>query len=191
VFKLENWVVLESEVAFSASPWLEVTKEKVLLPDGKIVDDYYQIKVPDYAVIFAETKSGDVVVERHYKHGTRTISFNLPAGAIEIEEDPLGAAQRELIEETGYASDDWQALGVFVVHGNYGCCKAHFFKANNSLKTSEPKSGDLEQMEIILIKHEDLLELFAEGAFPSMSNAALISMATNSEVNFYKDDKEN
>ena len=72
------------------------------------------------------------------------IVFDLPSGLIEDGEAPLAAAQRELLEETGYRSDRWTPLGSFVVNSNYGAGRVHAFLAVDVERVSEPNSGDLE-----------------------------------------------
>ena len=176
---LQPWKVLKSQEVFTGLPWLAVNVEQVRLPNGKVVDDYYQVKMKDYALIFAETADQRVIVERQYKHGIRKVSLTLPAGSIEKDEDPLTAAQRELVEETGYASDHWQSLGTFVIHGNYGCCTGHLFRAQDARKVVEPESGDLEQMEIITMTRTEIADALRKGEIATMGTAALVAMATN------------
>jgi ADP-ribose pyrophosphatase len=156
--------------------------QQVRLPDGRLIDNYYQFKMPDYVIVFAETSSGNVIVERQYKHGIGKVSLTLPAGTIEEGELPLAAAQRELMEETGYASKDWRALGSFVLHGNYGCGKAHIFVARDAYRVTEPNSGDLEEMEIILMSNADILESIHTGDVVSLGTVATIAMATNPHI---------
>ena len=55
------------------------------------------------------------------RRGAGKGSLVLPASFIEDGEQPLTCAQGELLEETGYACNDWELLGSFVANGNYGC----------------------------------------------------------------------
>ena len=82
--------------------------QEVKLPNGRVVTDYFQVKLPEYSVIFAQTGDGMVAVERQYKHGLGWVSLTLPAGAIEKGEEPLDAAKRELLEERGCQCEDWE-----------------------------------------------------------------------------------
>ncbi len=144
------WKTLASTLAFSARPWLEVSRETVQLPDGRVIDDFYQLWVTDYVIIFAETASGEVILERQYKHGIRDISLTFPGGAIEPGEDPLAAAKRELLEETGYISDDWSPMQVLHVQANYGGGMAHYYRARDIRQVAAPGTGDLEQIQVEL-----------------------------------------
>jgi ADP-ribose pyrophosphatase len=54
-----------------------------------------------------------VLLERQYRHAAQDYLWELPAGRIDPGEKPLPAAQRELLEETGYAADHWRRILYF------------------------------------------------------------------------------
>jgi ADP-ribose pyrophosphatase len=152
------WEILRSREVYVAEPWVTLSVQQVRLPDGRVVDDYHQVRLPEYTVIFAETTDGQVLVERQYKHRVGGIPLMLPAGLLEPGEDPLQAAQRELMEETGYTATEWRRLGSFVPNANYGCGRAHLYHARNARRVAEADAGDLEDIEILLMPAEELLE---------------------------------
>ena len=174
---LRSWEVLKSREVFAAQPWIRVFEQEVQLPSGAVIDDYYRIELGEFALVFAQTLDGSVIVERQYKHGTGRVGLVLPAGSIEAGEDPLSAAQRELLEETGCKSDHWQPLGDFVVNGNYGCGKAHLFMARDAYRVAEPDSGDLEEIEIVLMEPDKLMNALLDGQVHLLSSATLIALA--------------
>lgn len=175
---LAPWVVLKREKVFAATPWIRIERQQVALPDGRTIDDYYRILLADYAIIFAQTGEGMVVVERHYKHGPGSVGYSLPAGTVEEDEDPLTAARRELLEETGYEAPDWRPLGRFAVNGNYGCGNAYLFYAGNACKVTEPDSGDLEETEILCMSRAELLDAVRCGQVPLLGTVATIALAS-------------
>ena len=176
---LQPWKVLKNQEIFVAEPWIRLSVQEVQLPDGRIVNEYYQIDLPEYVMIFAQTAEGEVIVERQYKHGAGKVGLVLPAGLIEDGEEPVVAAQRELLEEHGYTADGWLPLGSFVLHANYGCGKAHLFTAENAQRVAEPNSGDLEEMEIVLMRPEDIVQAMCKGDIAPLSSVATIALATN------------
>lgn len=91
--------------------------------------NFYQIDVPEYTVIVAQTQEGTIVMERQYKHAVGKIILNLPSGYLESNESPLNCAQCELLEETVFKAESWCHLGSFCVDGNRGCGKMHAFVA--------------------------------------------------------------
>jgi ADP-ribose pyrophosphatase len=180
--RLEPWKVLKSEELLVAAPWFTLSVQQVRLPNGRVIDTYYQFKMPDCVIVFAQTVSDEVIVERQYKHGIGKVSLTLPAGTIEDGEQPLAAAQRELEEETGYAAKDWRALGNFTLHDSYSCVKVHIFVARDAHRVAEPKSGDLEEMEIILMRPVDILASIGTGDIASRGTVATVAMATNPHI---------
>jgi ADP-ribose pyrophosphatase len=172
----EEWRVLSRHTLLDARPWLRVWAEDVALPDGQVVEGFYWVEAPEYAVVFATVADG-VVVQRSYKHGPRRVGLHLPAGHVEPGEDPLEAAKRELREETGYEADSWTHLGTFSCDGNRGAGRAHVYRADDSRKVAEPASEDLEAVETLVLTRADLLAALAGGDVPVLSSAAAIGLA--------------
>ena len=129
--RLQSWQVLREEVLFDASPWFKVTREALLLPDGRRVPDYYQVLAPSYVEVVPVRADGRIRCHWRYKHGPRRVNLGLPAGYIDGDEAALAAAQRELQEECCLASGEWISLGAFAMDGNRGQFKAHLFLAWN------------------------------------------------------------
>ncbi|MBP2227440.1 ADP-ribose pyrophosphatase [Azospirillum agricola] len=171
---LKPWTVLGSRELLDASPFLKVRAETVELPDGRRVESFYQVEQPDYALMCVETEDGRFVMLRTYKHGARRVSLTFPAGALSPGEDPLAAAKRELLEETGYVSDAWTGLGDFVVQGNHRGCACHMFHARNARKVAEPDDGDLEEMRIELRTRKELIEAAARGDYAFLPVIAML-----------------
>jgi ADP-ribose pyrophosphatase len=101
----------------------------------------------------------------------------LPAGYVEQGEDPLAAARRELLEETGYVADEWVSLGSFTNNGNRGCGVGHLFRARQAQKVAEPDAGDLEEMEIGLMGLDEVIDAVRRGDVAVLSVAAAIGLA--------------
>jgi ADP-ribose pyrophosphatase len=51
-----------------------------------------------------------VLLERQYRHAAQDYLWELPAGRIDPGEKALHAAQRELLEETGYTATNWRRI---------------------------------------------------------------------------------
>jgi ADP-ribose pyrophosphatase len=149
----------------------------VRLPSGRTADDFHTIELRDYAVIFALTSDGRVLCEESYRHGLGDVCLVLPAGFVEPGEQPAAAAQRELLEETGYASDRWQPLGSFVVDGNRGCGRAHMFLARDVRCVAEPRLDDMEELDLRLLPLAEVEAMLAGGKLRTLAAASATALA--------------
>jgi ADP-ribose pyrophosphatase len=172
----EEWRVLSRLELLDGRPWLRVWAETVELPGGRVIDGFYSLEAPDYAVVFA-TAGEQVVVQRGYKHGPGRVAMHLPSGYVEPEEDPLDAAKRELREETGYEAERWTQLGTFTSDGNRGAGRGYLFRAEGARKVAEPDSDDLEDVETLLLTRAELLAALGRGEVAVLSSAATIALA--------------
>jgi len=173
----QDWYVRRSELVLNGDPWLRVWHEDLQLPDGREVDRFFTIEMPDYVVIVATTMDDRILTLRGYKHGPRRVCTSLPAGFIEAGEAPLDAARRELLEETGYEAERWEPLGSFVNDGNRGGGSGHLFLASGAGPVAEPNSGDLETAAVELFTLADLLQAARDGEIGDIPNAAALGLA--------------
>ncbi|MBK3777396.1 NUDIX domain-containing protein [Azospirillum brasilense] len=180
--RLRPWTVLESRELLDADPFLKVHVETVALPDGRIIPDYYQFDMPSFACIFAETEDGHVIVYRQYRHGPRRVNLTFPGGHLSPGEDPLEAARRELLEETGFVSDRWTSLGGYTVNANQGGAVSHMFHAVGCRRVADPLSDDLEETEILFMTREELLAAIGHGEIALLTQIALVSMIWQKDI---------
>jgi ADP-ribose pyrophosphatase len=174
---LAPWEVLERRELLARPPWLSVQQEQVRLPSGRVVDDFYRIVLPEFALVVPVTPEGRFVMVRGYKHGAGQVALSPPAGLIQPGEDPQAAAERELLEETGYAAGDWRRVGRFVADGNRQCGAMHLFLAGQARLAAEPREDDTEVLEVELLSRAQLLQAVAQGHVSTLAAAAGIGLA--------------
>ena len=117
---MQPWKTLARETILNHSKYLTVENHVVELLDGRVIPNWPWIISPDYVNVVAETSGGEFLFFRQTKYAVEGTSLAPVGGYLEPSEEPLAAAQRELLEETGYAAFDWFGLGTFWVDGNRG-----------------------------------------------------------------------
>ena len=153
-----KWKVLNSEYLFRR-PWLTVRRDCVELPDGRQNPEFYVLEYPDWVNVIAITEDGKFVMERQYRHGLGKTCFEIPAGVIEEGEDPLDAAKRELMEETGYGEGKWRK--IMTVSGNSSTTDnlSHCYVAEGVRKISGQHLDSTEDLEIVLLDTAQVKDL--------------------------------
>ena len=172
-----QWEVIERTTVYDCPPWISVEKQKIKLPNGNIVTDFHYLNLPEYLVVYPITSNGKVLILESYRHGVGDVTMLFPGGFIDQGESPLNAAKRELLEETGYESINWESLGCYVPHSNYGAGKVHIFLATGAKKIKEPESGDLEDFQLKLLSPRNLFKVALAGQIDSLSSIATFCLA--------------
>jgi len=101
---------VSSETVFQGS-LLHVRRDTVRLPDGQLAQREYIVH-PGAVLVVPVLADGRLVIERQFRYPLGRVFVEFPAGKLEPGEPALATAQRELIEEAGYAAGDWTHLGV-------------------------------------------------------------------------------
>ena len=158
------WKVHKSECIFR-SPWLTVNREEVELPNGKTLDDFYVLHYPTWINVIAITEDGQFVLERQYRHAISQVCTEICAGCAEEDEDPLTAAKRELLEETGYTGGTWTKLMTIVPNGTSMDNFCHCYLAEGVRKVSGQHLDESEDINVFLRSKEDVYQMLLDGEF--------------------------
>lgn len=174
--RLGAWKTLQRDLMLSAMPWMNIYQEKVELPSGRVIDDFYRVVLPDFAIVVPVTPGGELIMVRGYKHGLGRMTLSPPAGMIQAGEAPLLAAQRELLEETGYSSADWKALGSYVVDGNRQCGTMHLFRARNVRWVQPGELDDAEDLQTEILKPDQVVRALEAGEIGNLAAASAVAL---------------
>jgi 8-oxo-dGTP pyrophosphatase MutT (NUDIX family) len=88
-----------------------LSREWARPPGGGEPRDFYVLDMPDWVQIVPLLPDGSFVMVEQFRHGTRRVTLEFPAGIVEPGETPLDCAVRELEEETGYVADSVDVVG--------------------------------------------------------------------------------
>lgn len=89
--------------------FLKMKRDKIILPDGEEAVREY-LTHPGAVAIVAILEDGRVLLERQYRYPIAKACIEIPAGKLEVGEDHLLCAKRELEEETGYIAKKWSYI---------------------------------------------------------------------------------
>lgn len=157
--------------------WIDFRKTAYRFPDGRVFEPYYSYSRRDYVVIVASDTEGNYLCVRQFRQGIRKVTNEFPAGGIERKdgneygeteaaaEEALAAAKRELLEETGYESDQWRPLLSVPSNATIADNYAYLFEAKNCRKTA---GQDLDETEFLRVRKytgSEIEELIRKGEF--------------------------
>ena len=162
--ELKHWKVLSSRV-ITDNPWFPIRADTVEVANGKVMEDFYVITPTDWSFVIALTPDDDVVLVRQYRHGIGKAILEFPGGMVDAEDGDssskaaLEGAKRELVEETGYYSDEIIHLGSTSGDPVRSTNQAHFFLAQNVVKTSDQALDEMEDIEVVLMPFKELVKM--------------------------------
>ena len=176
--------------------WIDFRKSRYRFPDGREFEPYYSYSRRDYVVIVATDEAGNYICVRQYRHGIKRVTTEFCAGGIERSdgkeygnrsdvasaEDALAAAKRELMEETGYESDDWKFLLSVPSNATMADNYANIFVAKNCRKVSGQSLDETEFLNVHLHTREEIDEMIASGEFPQASHILALLLADKNDI---------
>ena len=159
--------------------WIDFRRSAYRFPDGSVFEPFYSYSRRDYVVIVASDTDGKYLCVRQFRHGIKQVTTEFPAGGIErtdgkeygsrggslASEDALEAAKRELLEETGYASDDWTHLLTVPSNATISDNYAHIYMAKNCRKAGEQNLDETEFLNVKKYSSTEIEEMINKGQF--------------------------
>lgn len=105
-----NWKTLESKSIMRAG-LLSLREDRCELPDGRVHPRYFTLEFPDWVNVVPITQEGRMVLVDQYRHSAGEAHLEIPGGSVEPGEEPMRAALRELMEETGFVPENLVLAG--------------------------------------------------------------------------------
>lgn len=174
---LRPWKTLSRKTILDHSKFLKVESHEVQLPDGQIIPDWTWVTIPSAAIILARREDGKFLCFRQTKYAIEGTSLATVGGMLEPDEEPLDAAKRELLEETGYKSSNWVDLGSYILDPNRGVATMHLYLALDAKYVSPPDSDDLEDQELQFLSRVELEKALRDGEFKILAWTTVVALS--------------
>jgi ADP-ribose pyrophosphatase len=153
--------VKRSETVYKG--YFEVREDLLQLPHGPKRIYTVLLNAPEAAVALAETPDGKLVLNKEYRHPTGKWLYGCPGGRVDPGESPLEAARRELLEETGYSTTEFQFLGTAYPFPAVSQQRIHYILAKNVALTHPTQHETFELIHVELKTLQELQEEIAKG----------------------------
>jgi ADP-ribose pyrophosphatase len=176
--RLRPWRIVSSEYRIDTK-FLRLRVDRVELPSGIVVDEYFVRESRGFCVIFALTNDGDVLLVRQYKHGVAQIVMELPAGMIDADETPAVCAARELAEETGYTGSAPEFVRTFHADPTNATAHFHLFVVRDAVLTRAPELDVTEDIEVLVASVDEVRAMALDGRISGASQVAAVLVSLN------------
>ena len=168
---IKPWKVLETSYF---RPSFRI--DKCELSNGHLLDaTIFEFRA--WTNVLALTKNNEAVLVRQYRHGVCEFLLELPGGVIEDGEDPSVGAQRELLEETGYAAASLISIGEIYPNPALQTNTLHCFLACDVEKVGEQNLDAGEDIQVQLVPLDELIEMAKRGEFLHALHVGLLFRA--------------
>lgn len=156
-------------------PWVAVTVDDVIRPDGK-PGTFTVVTMPPGVSVLPLDADGTVYLTEEFRYAVGTDCLETPSGGREDGEDPLAAAQRELKEELGIEADEWVDLGRVNPFTSMVLSPAQLFLARG-LRFGSPHREGTEQIRRVRMPLAEAVEAVMSGRITHAQSCVLILKA--------------
>ena len=160
---IDNWEVLERRPAQDFGLF-KIWKKRARSPRTGRLHQVWSLQFPDWVLVVPVTPDRRVVMVRQYRHGNERIGLELPGGLVDPADGaPAEAAERELLEETGFRAAQLVKIGECFPQPAILTNRCHFYLARNAEKVQAPALETGEDIETELLSGQTVAGMLARG----------------------------
>lgn len=145
--------------------------------------DFFVTEIADGVHVIAVTPDDQVVLVSQFRAASGRDSLETPGGLLEPGEDPGEAGARELLEETGYAGDPPESLGILRPNPALLTMAISTVVIRNARRIAEPRPDTAEELSVVLAPASEIPAMIRDGRIDHAACVAglLIWLATKDQ----------
>src|SRR5215217_6428859 len=170
----ENPWQITSEQHVYDNKWINVTEYQVINPSGN-PGIYGKVHFKNRAIgVLPLDADMNTYLVGQYRFVLNLYSWEMPEGGGPLNEDPIEAAKRELLEETGLKAGKWTEIQRMHLSNSVGDELAILYLATD-LAQFEPEPEDTEQLITRKVPFDEVYNMVCDGRITdSMTVAAVL-----------------
>ena len=166
------WKILDQRPVYD-NPWIRVTEFQVLNPSGG-QGIYGKVHFKNRAIgVVPLDAEFNIYLVGQYRFVLDQYSWEIPEGGGGMEEDPLAAAKRELLEETGLLAKHWEKMLTLHLSNSVSDEFSVIYLARE-LEQQKPMPDETEALTIKKIPFAEAQVMLESGAITDAMSVAAI-----------------
>ena len=161
-FTKPKWKVEQDNKVYE-TPIFSLQQIKLIPDQKRTPSDFYVLDAPEWINIIALTPENEILLVEQYRAGIDEPTLEIPGGMVDSGEEPMEAAKRELLEETGFESEKWSKFGKISANPAIQNNFTHLYLALDCIKTDEQKMDGTEDILLHQLPLNHFLELVKNG----------------------------
>ncbi len=148
-------------------PVFDIYSAERTSPDG-YTGSYIEVKPPLWVNVIAVIQKDNTphyLMVRQFRHGAQAVTTEFPAGVVDPNEDPLVAAERELLEETGYSADTLIEIGSISPNPAIMSNRVYTYLAINPKKVDIQHLDKDERIDVLELPCDEVDQAMGSGEY--------------------------
>lgn len=160
--RLKPWRLLAKETVLKTR-WFRIDRQEMRTATG-VDAEYFVHHAPDSVICVCLTSAGKVVLEKQYRPPIGRVSYDYPAGSLELgDKDPTSGIRRELREELGFHARSLKKLCVLDVNPGFSNARMHVFLARGDIKEAATPEETESIVHMLVLPPDEVMALIDEG----------------------------